>query len=207
MHPSVKILIYFTVLLTMGLLRQQAFWAFFLVAIVLVVMVQKQKFLSRCLRLKWLFLSIFVLYAFGTPGEYVSNLALEYLPTKEGIYLGALQVAKLMLALSLLGILFHQTKPTTLMVGLQTLLSPLRLLNIDTSHFVVRLMLTLDYVDQFSMVKLDRKNFLDLFHRIQREDAFEVPQNIYLSAMPFKSIDVVALFSVIFYLWFIVSGA
>lgn len=206
MHPSVKIFIYFAVLLTMDFMRQQFFLAFFTVAIALVFMMQKQKFLLRCLRLKWLFLSIFVVCAFGTPGEYVSNLEWEYLPTKEGIYLGAMQVTKLLLALSLLGILFHQAKPAALMVGLQTLLSPLRVLKIDPSRFVVRLMLTLDYVDQFSMVKLDRKNFLDLFNQVQGVDTFQGSQNIYLSAIPFKRIDVVALFSTFFYLWFIVGG-
>ncbi len=206
MHPSIKILIYFTVLLTMGLMTQQFFLVFFSVAIALVFILQKQKFLSRCLRLRWLFLSIFIVCAFGTPGEYISNLAWDYLPTKEGIYSGFMQVAKLLLALSLLGILFHQTKPAVLMLGLHTLLHPLNWLKIDASRFIARLMLTLEYVDQFTLVTLNRKNFLDLFNQVQQENASQGFQNIHLSAMSFKYVDVFAVLLTIFYVWFVMAG-
>lgn len=182
------------------------FFGFFTFVVVLDFMLQKQKFLLRCLRLKWLFLSIFIVYALTTPGEYVANFTWEYLPTKEGLYLGFMQVAKLSIAISLLGILFHQTKPNELMLGLHVWLKPMRLLKVDTSRFVARLMLTLEYVDQFTLLKLNRQNFLDSFDAARQAESPEHLQTIFLPRIPFKFSNVVMLMAILLFVLVAVSG-
>lgn len=199
MHPAVKILVYLIVLLTLGLLNDSVFWLFFMVTIFFAYFLQHKIFALRCLQLKWFILSILLVYAFGTPGEYLINMPWQYLPTKEGLYLGFLQVARLLLALSLLSILFYQTNAQQLMLGLYALLKPLRLLNIDASRFVVRLMLTLDYVDQFTVNPMRKKHFFALLQATQQPIAAENLQTIQIETPALKLTDfIVILFAVIY---------
>lgn len=205
MHPAVKILVYLIVLLTLNLLNDSVFWLFFIVAIFFAYFLQNKIFVLRCLRLKWLILSILIVYAFGTPGEYLTNTPWQYLPTKEGLYLGFLQSARLLLALSLLSILFYQTKTTQLMLGFYTLLSPLRSLKIDASRFVVRLMLTLDYVDQFTVNPMRKKHFFALLQETQQPIAEQNLQLIRLETTSLRLTDLMTILIAIGYLIFVLS--
>jgi energy-coupling factor transport system permease protein len=187
-------------------MSSKLFWVFFTSVTLLVLLVQSQKFTLRFFRLKWLFLSVFLVYAFGTPGEYISNLSWAFLPTKEGIYLGLMQIAKLLIALSLLGLLIDRTAPKDLMLGLYKILSPLQLLKVDLRRFVVRLMLTLEYVDQFTIINVRAKNFVDIFNHIRQENQLDDMQSIALINQPFHLIDVIALLVTLTFASFILLG-
>lgn len=206
MHPTVKILVYLVVLLTPHFLADSIFWLLFVAAICIALMVQKTIFLTRCIRLKWLFLSIFLVYALGTPGEFITNSTWAFLPTKEGIYLGLLQASRLLLALSLLSILFYQTKAAELMLGLHTLLHPLRYFKLDVSKFIVRLMLTLDYVDQFTSKQLNKKHFFSLLNEVQQPVEVENLQVVTLASAPFKGLDLFVILLASLYLFFVLSA-
>lgn len=193
MHPAIKILVYFVLLLTLHFLADSVFWGVFATAILTAVLLQKNIFLTRCIRLKWLFLSIFLVYALGTPGEYIANSTWTLLPTKEGIYLGCLQVARLLLALSLLSILFYQTKAAELMLGLNTLLHPLRYFKLDVSKFIVRLLLTLSYVDQFTSKQLNKQHFFSLLQEAKTPVSPEKLSTIVLEQVAFRWVDFIAV--------------
>ncbi len=108
--------------------------------------------------MRWLFVSLLLIYAYATPGEYLVFLPLNVAPSYEGLQLGATQIAKLLIAVASLSALFASTTKSQLMAGLWTLLSPLRLVGLNVERFTVRMLLTLHYVEQMAVqpkLKLD----------------------------------------------------
>ncbi len=109
-------------------------------------------------RMRWLFLSLLLVYAYATPGEYLAFLPLNVAPSYEGLHLGLMQIAKLLIAVASLSALFASASKSQLMAGLWTLLSPLRLVGLNVERFTVRMLLTLHYVEQMAVqpkLKLD----------------------------------------------------
>jgi len=143
--------------------------------------------------MKWLFLSIFVIYAFGTPGEYIQQIPEGISPTKEGCVLGVLQISKLLIALATLGILFSTSTKAQLMSGLHLLLFPLGLLGINTNRFTARLLLTLDYVKELAAREKFKFSFDQLDNMLATTEFFEKEKVIVLENYPFKWTDKAAL--------------
>lgn len=119
----------------------------------LALWLQAQTFMRVVKRMRWLFVSVFFIYAYGTPGEYLSYFPVSVAPTIEGVSAGLLQIAKLLCALAALNVLFAKNSQQDLMAGLYMLLSPLRLLGLDVARFSARLLLTLDYVEELALDK------------------------------------------------------
>ncbi len=126
------------------------FGALLLVLIVLYYFKIKT-FLHMVRRMRWLFLSIFIIYAFGTPGELLPQFPVTIAPTYEGIYLGWQQVEKLLLALAALALLVTRTSKEHLMLGMYMLLTPLKFAGLNVERFAARLMLTLNYVEELAV--------------------------------------------------------
>ena len=150
MHPFVKFISFIFTLLFMGYLSASCVWIMCIVLCSFAIWLDGVSFLRIVKRMKWLFISIFFIYAFGTPGEYVQYVPASIAPTKEGGVLGILQIAKLLIAFATLNILFSTSSKEQLMSGLHLLLSPLNLLGINTNRFTARLLLTLDYVEELA---------------------------------------------------------
>jgi len=98
-------------------------------------------------RLRWLLLSILVIYGWFTPGVPLDLPLPEYLlPTRAGLEEGAPRVLTLILILLAAGILLVSTSRQQLIAALYWLLSPLRHLRWPPERLAIRLALTLDYV-------------------------------------------------------------
>ena len=93
-------------------------------------------------RMRWLFLSVWLILAYGTAGEAVFDLA--WLPTHEGITEATLHVARLALMLGCLAWLFAALGKNGLQVALTSLLRPLSMRGIATDSLVVRLSLVME---------------------------------------------------------------
>jgi hypothetical protein len=93
-------------------------------------------------RMRWLFLSVWLILAYGTAGEAVFDLA--WLPTHEGITEATLHVARLALMLGCLAWLFTALGKNGLQVALTSLLRPLSMRGIATDRLVVRLSLVME---------------------------------------------------------------
>lgn len=150
MHPFIKILWFILVLLLVNFLSNQLLWILCGLLCVFAVKLHLLSFLRVIKRMHLFFISIFIIYAFGTPGEYIQQFPLNYSPTYEGFQLGLLQIAKLLIALAMLSILFATSTKENLMSGLYLLLSPLKLLGLNIERFTARLILTLDYVEELA---------------------------------------------------------
>ena len=61
-----------------------------------------REFFKLLRRARWLLLSILLIYAFATPGEYVGALPDSIAPTYEGLHSGAVQALRLVAMLAAL---------------------------------------------------------------------------------------------------------
>lgn len=193
MHPFVKIIAFIFTLLLMGYLSDTYVWIMCIVLSSFAIWLDNVSFLRVVKRMKWLFLSIFIIYALTKPGEYIEFISASIALTKEGCLSGILQIAKLLIALATLSILFSTSSKEQLMSGLHLLLSPLNLLGINTNRFTARLLLTLDYVEAFVAKKKFRFSFNQLDNMLSTTELFEKNKVIALEVYPFTWIDKVTL--------------
>ena len=163
MHPLVKILCFLMLLLLISTAGSIMLFSALMLALITLYFLNIDTFLHMVRRMRWLFLSIFIIYAFGTPGELLPQFPVSFAPTYEGVNLGWQQIEKLLLALAALALLVTRTSKQHMMLGLYMLLSPLKLASLNVERFAARLMLTLSYVEElaakdqsgFSFSKLD----------------------------------------------------
>jgi energy-coupling factor transporter transmembrane protein EcfT len=102
-------------------------------------------------RMRWLFLSIAVIYFWLTPGTPLFNggAALDpWLPTAEGIWQGGLRITSLALMVMAACILLQVTPRDQMLAALHWLLKPLGMLGVSHERFAVRTALTLEAVKQ-----------------------------------------------------------
>ena len=93
-------------------------------------------------RMRWLLLSIWVILAYGTPGEALFDLA--WMPTHEGANEATLHMVRLMLILGCLAWLFSRLDHRGLLIALVSLLQPLSRCGLATDRLVVRLSLVIE---------------------------------------------------------------
>lgn len=170
MHPVIKILYFLLTLLLLSFLSNSILWLFCILLVACAAKLNFKKFSRMIQRTKWLFISILLIYAFTTPGEYIPQFPAGFAPTYEGCSLGFLQIAKLLIALAALNILFATSTIENLMAGLYVLLSPLKLLGFNTERFTARLLLTLDYVEDL----LVKNNYKFKFHQL--DELYAIPE-------------------------------
>ncbi len=158
MHPFVKIACFFFLLLLLQYLSPSSIAVLCGLVCLLAAVLNLPHFSQLIKRMRWLFLSLLLVYAFATPGEYLAFLPLNVAPSFEGLHLGLMQIAKLLIAVASLSALFASASKSQLMAGLWTLLSPLRLVGLNVERFTVRMLLTLHYVEKMAVqnkLKLD----------------------------------------------------
>lgn len=148
LHPSIRIIS--LILLAAGLQKLQLVPLVLLAAILLplLLLVGARSFVQMIRRMRWLLLTMLLIYAFSTPGEYVADWPFWLAPTHEGLHAGLLQVLRLSMMLAGLALLLSTTDRDQLIVGFFILLWPLRYLGLDPERFAARLWLTLHYVEQ-----------------------------------------------------------
>lgn len=98
-------------------------------------------------RTRWLFVALALAYAYTLPGAPAWPALGWASPSIEGLAGGGLRAARLALLLAGLAVLLALTARARLLYGLYVLTAPLALLGLDRRAFVVRLGLTLDYVE------------------------------------------------------------
>ena len=158
MHPFVKIACFFFLLLLLQYLSASSIAVLCGLICLLAAVLNLPHFSQLIKRMRWLFLSLLLVYAYATPGEYLAFLPLNVAPSFEGLHLGLMQIGKLLIAVASLSALFASASKSQLMAGLWTLLSPLRLVGLNVERFTVRMLLTLHYVEQMAVqpkLKLD----------------------------------------------------
>ncbi len=95
-------------------------------------------------RSRWLLLTMLVMFGWLTPG---TPMPLIPGATQEGLLLAADNLARLLVALSVVALILKALSPPELVAGIRSLLAPLALLKISHDRIAVRLALTLNEVE------------------------------------------------------------
>ena len=98
-------------------------------------------------RLKWLFVSILVVYLFFTPGQLLWP-GVDWSPTFEGLSQGLLRVAVLVLLVAAVNFLISSTEQDDFLSAILWCLRPLSLIGLPHERLAVRITLTIDEVSQ-----------------------------------------------------------
>jgi energy-coupling factor transport system permease protein len=150
-HPATKIL--GLILIAIGVYQlspiQMTFLAVCLFAATLLYSFKPWFLMLK--RMRWLFLSMFLIYAFNTPGEFVRDWPLngwvDLSPTYEGLQAGTLQLVRLMMMLAGVALMLATTTTSSMIEGFYILLKPLKYIGLHPERFAARLCLTLHYIE------------------------------------------------------------
>lgn len=99
-------------------------------------------------RLRFVFLALFVIFVWETPGTLMLPVLGNWSPSIDGFRLFLDQGTRLAGVVAVVSILLARLDADDWVSSLSTLLEPLRLLRIPTERFVVRLRLVLEYAGQ-----------------------------------------------------------
>ncbi|HEY3327737.1 MAG TPA: hypothetical protein VGK14_11295 [Novimethylophilus sp.] len=147
MHPLVRIVCLIAFAVALQLMQWRLLATACILLPVLLVWRGASVFLVLIRRARWLLLSILLIYAFATPGEYLHGFPDYAAPTYEGLRIGVIQMARLAAMLAALSLLLATSSREDIMVGVYLLLQPLRVLKLAPERFSARLWLTLHYVE------------------------------------------------------------
>ncbi|PKO26313.1 MAG: hypothetical protein CVU35_00130 [Betaproteobacteria bacterium HGW-Betaproteobacteria-8] len=203
MHPSVRIIALFVfAVLIYGL----SGYALYLACILMLVSLfcfdflkcrwssfpGLAEFLKILKRVRYILLFLFIVYAFNTPGEYISS-GYSIAPTYEGIVAGIEQALRLASILAGLALLLVTTDRDQLLSGLYYLARPFRYSGLDPERFAVRLWLTLYYVEHG--MKTRQKNSLHQLMNMEQVLEIEAtaPERIVLQRPEMRRRDILAL--------------
>lgn len=107
-------------------------------------------------RLRWVWLSLAILYSWFTPGEYIAA-TLTWLPvTYEGVLGGAMQILHLLAILSMLSFILERYTPVQLLAGLYQWLHAWHFPAEPLQRTVARMMLVLEMQLTMPPLRLDR---------------------------------------------------
>jgi len=189
MHPLVKILYFILALLLISVADNIMLLVLLISFCIAITGLRVNAFFLAVRRMRWLFLSILMIYAFGTPGELVPQFPVDFAPSYEGLQLGMLQIEKLLIALAALSLLLTNSPKEQMMLGLYMLLIPFKFIGLNIERFSARLMLTLNYVEE--LAAQDKSGFsfreLDDIHT----NVESMPQGgvVIFQKLPFNMID------------------
>ncbi len=153
MHPTTKILALIFLGIMLNKLGSGALIATLCLMVLLATYWRANIWIKMLLRMRWLFLSMFLVYGLATPGEYVPWMPIDFGFTYEGLSAGILQIMRLMLMLGGIALLLATTSQNKLIAGFYVLLKPLNLLKLKPERFAARLCLTLQYLEDGEMEK------------------------------------------------------
>ena len=187
MHPLVKILCFMLVLLLTSMASATGLFLLLIFFCLIFLGIKNKSFLHAVRRMRWLLLSLMIIYAFGTPGELIPLFPINFSPTYEGLLLGWLQIEKLLIALAALSLLLISSSRGQMLLGLYMLLMPFKFIGLNIERFAARLMLTLDYVEELAVNDHYDFNQLDDIHA--SVEGLPLQGNVTFQKLPFNLID------------------
>jgi energy-coupling factor transport system permease protein len=134
---------------------------------------------------------LILIYAFSTPGEYITLWRLQWRPTYEGLRLGLTQVLNIVTMLAGLSLLLTTTSRARLIGGLYQLLMPLNSLHLNAERFAVRIWLSLHYVESDNTPALKQFKGLNLDQVLEASHSHQQPAQelVAIELHPFKMYD------------------
>lgn len=160
----------------------------------------RHKFVQLVRRTRWIMFSLWLIYAYSTPGRPVYEVFAPFSPSFEGLTDGGLQLMRLLAALAGLAILLDRLHRQQLMAGLYSLFAPLKWLGVSRERLAVRLALTLHYAE-VAMLRTQswQESLRSLF-----EPHMEATRELELPVYRFALADVLMMTGSVLLLWQVV---
>jgi len=112
------------------------------------------------MRMRWLFLSILVIYFWFTPGKPILSIAQHAMPTIQGVQMGVMRVLSLILIILALNFFVSAITRNRLVEAIIWLLNPLSRIGFDCRGLAIRIALVLELVPRVQQIVLDvRQNY------------------------------------------------
>lgn len=138
-------------------------------------------------RTRWLLVTMWLIFTFSTPGEYVPGWPMWLSPTYEGMISGGSQMLRLLAMLTGLVLLLGSTPREELMSALYQLMRPLRGMGASPQRFAARLWLTLEYLEH---PQFGRRSAYQSLPLMLQDDSFVLEkEKIAIEIVPFRPID------------------
>jgi energy-coupling factor transport system permease protein len=146
-HPAAQILVWCLLVVAMQAMKLGTLLVVAGLIMILALLVSPHKLMQLLRRTRWIMLSLFLIYAYGTPGQNLIEALGMFSPSRQGLGDGVLQLIRLLAALAGLAVLLDRLHRQQLIAGLYTLLAPLQLIGLSRERVAVRLALTLHYAE------------------------------------------------------------
>ena len=147
MHPAVLITLWACLAIIMQSVPMATLLLAGLPLLAVASLLSRVRLLTLLRRIRWIMLSLLLIYAYATPGAAIWPSLAQFSPTFEGLAGGVLQACRLVFALAGLAILLQVLPPPRLVNGLYVLSYPLRYVGLPRQRIAVRLALTLHYAE------------------------------------------------------------
>ncbi|MDO9011804.1 MAG: CbiQ family ECF transporter T component [Gallionella sp.] len=196
LHPATQILIWCVLVAAMQFLTPTTLFVTGALVLSLAFALSGHKFVQLMRRTRWILFSLWLIYAYSTPGQDVWDA--PFSPSLEGLLDGGLQLMRLLVALAGLAILLDRLHRQQLIAGLYSLFAPLEWLGLSRERLAVRLALTLHYAE-VAMLR-ETRSWQDWLHSLF-EPHGEVSKSMELPVYRFARLDVLLLAGVLLLLW------
>ena len=197
LHPATQILTWCVMVAAMQFLTPVRLLIAGSVVLLFAFLLSRHKFVQLLRRTRWIMFSLWLIYAYSTPGETLSDTLGPFSPSLEGLLDGGLQLMRLLIALAGLAILLDRLHRQQLMAGLYSLFAPLQWLGLSRERLAVRLALTLHYAEVVMLRTLSwQDNLRSLF-----EPHGEVTKALLLPVYRFTLADALLLAGALLLLW------
>ena len=150
MHPVIKIVSFLVFGAAVSVGNGHALIAGISLILPLYIFANKNHFHASLImlkRLKWLFVSILIVYLFFTPGQLLWSDVM-WGPTLEGVTQGSFRVAVLVLLVAAVNFLISSTRQDDFLSAILWCLRPLSYIGLPHERLAVRITLTFDEVSQ-----------------------------------------------------------
>jgi len=144
-HPAALVLIWMSVAVGLQSLLPHSLLLVTVIMLSCALIIRPPRLINLLKRTRWIFFSLFFIYAFATPGEPLWFFFELPSPTREGVADGLIQTGRFVCVLVSLSLLLTYLSRDQLMSALYVLFSPLKYLGISRERVAVRLALTLHY--------------------------------------------------------------
>lgn len=150
MHPIIRIASFLVIAISLAQINQQKLITAAII-LLLLFFIQPSFHVIRqtvklIFRLRWLFISIFIIYAWFTPGLLLIPEWGGFSPYKEGTVMGLIRIAALIIILSALSLLVLNQSRNEMISAIYWYCRPLRLLGVSQERLAARLILTMESV-------------------------------------------------------------
>lgn len=180
LHPATQILTWCVLVAAMQFLTPGRLLIAGTLVLLSAFVLSRHKFVQLVRRTRWILFSLWVIYAYSTPGQSDSPFS----PSLEGLLDGGLQLMRLLASLAGLAILLDRLHRQQLIAGLYALFAPLQCLGVSRERLAVRLALTLHYAEVAMLRSMSWQDSLRSLFEPQREVGKTMELPVYHFALP-----------------------